>query len=165
VVDPSAVIAPGVVLQALPGASVHIGAYVCLGAGVVLQAKAGALVLEPGASLGVGVLVIGQGRIGGDACIGTATTLINPKIESGVVIPPNSLIGDSSRNTQVPHANGTHAHSQNGATSGPAHAVPMDTATSAGTQTVYGRSQVDSLLSALFPHRQADLSNGAGDSN
>jgi carbonic anhydrase/acetyltransferase-like protein (isoleucine patch superfamily) len=153
VVDASAVVAPGVVLQALPGASIHVGACVCLGAGVVLQAKAGALVLESGVSLGVGVLVVGHGRVGRDACVGTATTLINPKIESGAVIPPNTLIGDNSRATGK--AQPSMAANQSSAESRIESVAELTDA-----HAVYGRAQMDSLLSALFPHRQADLGNG-----
>ncbi|NEP19802.1 MAG: hypothetical protein F6J97_23435 [Leptolyngbya sp. SIO4C1] len=217
-IDPSAAIASGVVLQALPGAAIQIGSSVCLGAGVVIQAKAGRIVIESGASLGTGVLVVGHGKVGTHACIGPASTLINPHVESRAVVPPNSLIGDRSRSeagTKSAYAESTyaestytaHAYTQNGVSGPPMVSMPPRTTptvspkpvnipnVAAGSNAgfnaeantdsayggenretsgevngsatlsvqassmqasakVYGRDQVNSLLSALFPHRK-----------
>lgn len=93
VVDASAAIAPGVVLRAAPdGSSIHIGPGVCVGAGVVIQAKHGRVSIEAGVSLGTGVLIVGHGHVGKDACIGPSSTLINPAIAPRTVIPSCSLI-------------------------------------------------------------------------
>ncbi len=97
-IDPSAVIAPGVLLQAEADSRISIGAGVCIGAGTIVQAAGGNLYIEAGVCVGRGVLIIGSGSIDRDACIGAGTTAIDPQIESGAVIPQHSLIGDRSRN-------------------------------------------------------------------
>jgi carbon dioxide concentrating mechanism protein CcmN len=97
-INPSAVIAPGVLLQAEADSRILIGAGVCIGAGTIVQAAGGNLYIEAGVCIGRGVLIIGNGSIDRDACIGAGTTAIDPQIESGVVIPKHSLIGDRSRN-------------------------------------------------------------------
>jgi carbon dioxide concentrating mechanism protein CcmN len=96
-IDPSAVIAPGVLLQAEANSRISIGAGVCIGAGTIVQAAGGNLYLEAGVCLGRGVLIVGSGAIDRDACIGAGTTAIDPHIEAGAVIPPHSLLGDLSR--------------------------------------------------------------------
>ena len=50
-----------------------------------------------GVCLGRGVLIIGSGTIERNACIGAGTTVIDPQIDEGAVIPTHSLIGDRSR--------------------------------------------------------------------
>ncbi len=96
-IDPSAVIAPGVLLQAEANSQIKIAAGVCIGAGTIVQAAGGNLYIEAGVCIGRGVLIVGTGSIDRDACIGAGTTAIDPHIEVGAVIPPNSLIGDRSR--------------------------------------------------------------------
>lgn len=91
---PGVAIAPGVLLGAAPGCRLVISAGVCLGADVVVQARHGDLVIEPGASLGSGVLVVGQGSIGQHTCIGANSTIINPKLGASQAIAPGSLLGD-----------------------------------------------------------------------
>ena len=61
VVDASAAIAPGVVLRASANGAIRIGPGACVGAGVVIQARQGCVFVEAGASLGTGVLIVGQG--------------------------------------------------------------------------------------------------------
>ncbi len=96
-IDPTAAISPGVLLQATPNSKIIIAAGVCIGMGSVLHAHGGTLEIEAGATLGAGVLVVGQGKIGANACIGSATTILNCAIESGQVVAPGSLLGDTSR--------------------------------------------------------------------
>jgi carbon dioxide concentrating mechanism protein CcmN len=96
-IDPSAVIAPGVLLQADENHRISIGAGVCIGAGTIVQAAGGNLYIEAGVCLGRGVLIVGSGSIDRDACIGAGTTVIDPQIEAGAMIPPHSLLGDRSR--------------------------------------------------------------------
>jgi carbon dioxide concentrating mechanism protein CcmN len=91
---PGVAIAPGVLLMASPGCRLVISAGVCLGADVVIQARHGDLVIEPGASLGSGVLVVGHGSIGQHTCIGANSTIINPSLGAAQAIAPGSLIGD-----------------------------------------------------------------------
>ncbi|MEG5001291.1 carbon dioxide concentrating mechanism protein [Microcoleus sp. B4-D4] len=100
VVNESAAIAPGVILQADPGSRISIAAGACIGMGTILHAREGDLDIGAGAILGAGVLVVGAGTIGENACIGAATTLINPSIDKLQILPAGSLIGDTSR--QVP---------------------------------------------------------------
>jgi carbon dioxide concentrating mechanism protein CcmN len=97
VVDEGAAIAPGVILQADPDSRISIAAGVCVGMGVIIHAREGTLKVGVGVTLGAGVLVIGSGTIGANACIGAGTTLINPCIDKMQFLPAGSLIGDTSR--------------------------------------------------------------------
>lgn len=105
---PGVAIAPGVLLMASPGCRLVIAAGVCLGADVVVQARKGDLVIEPGASLGSGVLVVGHGSIGQHTCIGANSTIINPCLGAAQAIAPGSLLGDPSQTApaQASPANG-----------------------------------------------------------
>jgi carbon dioxide concentrating mechanism protein CcmN len=96
-IDPSAAIAPGVLLQAEADSQITIGAGVCIGAGTIVHAAGGNLDIGAGVCLGRGVLILGSGTIERNACIGAGTTAIDPQIEAGAAIPPHSLLGDSSR--------------------------------------------------------------------
>lgn len=96
-IDPSAAIAPGVLLQADPDSRIAIAAGACIGMGSVLHANQGTLIVETGATLGAGVLIVGAVKIGANACVGSVTTILNRDVERGNVIPPGSLLGDESR--------------------------------------------------------------------
>lgn len=96
-IHPSAVIAPGVILQAAVNSKIIIGPGVCIGMGSILQVSAGTIEVEAGANLGAGFLMVGEGTIGANACIGSATTVFNSSIDPGAVISPGSILGDSSR--------------------------------------------------------------------
>lgn len=96
-IDEGAAIASGVILQASPGTRIEIAAGVSIGMGSILQACQGNLIIEEGATLGAGVLAIGTGKIGTNACIGSSTTLLHPTVASNEVIAPGSLLGDESR--------------------------------------------------------------------
>ena len=97
VVNEGAAIAPGVILQAEPGSRISIAASACIGMGVILHAREGTLEIGAGVILGAGVLVVGAGKIGANACIGAGTTLIDPCIDQMQIMPAGSLIGDTSR--------------------------------------------------------------------
>ncbi|MEG4855942.1 carbon dioxide concentrating mechanism protein [Microcoleus sp. K1-B6] len=97
VVNEGAAIAPGVILQADPGSRISIAAGACIGMGVILHAREGTLEIAAGVILGAGVLVVGAGTIGENACIGAGTTLINPCIDKMQIMAAGSLIGDTSR--------------------------------------------------------------------
>lgn len=97
IIHPSAVLAPGIILQAATNSRIVIGAGVCLGMGSVLQVSEGILEIEAGANLGAGFLMVGQGKIGANACIGAATTVFNYSVAPGQVIAPGSILGDTSR--------------------------------------------------------------------
>lgn len=97
VVNEGAAIAPGVILQADPGSRILIAAGACIGMGVIIHAREGTLEIGAAVILGAGVLVVGAGTIGANACIGAGTTLINPCIDKMQIMAAGSLIGDTSR--------------------------------------------------------------------
>ncbi|MEG4227979.1 carbon dioxide concentrating mechanism protein [Microcoleus sp. N9_B2] len=104
VVNEGAAIAPGVILQADPGSRILIAASACIGMGVILHAREGTLEIAAGVILGAGVLVVGAGTIGENACIGAGTTIINPCIDKMQIMPAGSLIGDTSRQAAAEEA-------------------------------------------------------------
>ncbi|WP_414526439.1 transferase [Nodularia chucula] len=110
-IHPSAVLAPGVILQAAINSKIIIGPGVCIGMGSILQVSEGTLEVEAGANLGAGFLMVGSGKIGANACVGSATTVFNCSIQPGLVIPPGSILGDTSRqieNTEQPELSPDH---------------------------------------------------------
>jgi carbon dioxide concentrating mechanism protein CcmN len=96
-IHPTASLAPGVILQAAPHHKIFIGANVCVGMGVILNAGCGSITVENGVTLGSGVLILGESKIGNNACIGTATTIFQTFIAPMTVINPGSIVGDISR--------------------------------------------------------------------
>jgi carbon dioxide concentrating mechanism protein CcmN len=96
-IDPTAAIAPGVLLQAEADSRITIGAGVCIGAGTIIHASGGTIDIGAGVCVGRGVLIVGSGGIDRNACIGAGTTIFNPQIEEGDVIPTHSILGDRSR--------------------------------------------------------------------
>lgn len=177
VVDEGAAIAPGVILQADPDSRISIAPGVCIGMGAILHARQGTLEVEAGAILGAGVLVVGAGTIGQNACIGAGTTLIDPSVPRMQILPAGSLIGDNSR--QVPAE--TTAEPETPPASPPpveppAETPPTDELPHTEAQTapeapapveekpvpsaevptiLYGQAHINRLLGTLFPHRQA----------
>jgi carbon dioxide concentrating mechanism protein CcmN len=96
-IDPSAAIAAGVILRADRDSKIVIAAGVCIGMGSILHAHQGTLEVEAGANLGAGVLIVGKGKIGANACIGAVTTIWNASIEPWQVVPSASAIGEKGR--------------------------------------------------------------------
>jgi carbon dioxide concentrating mechanism protein CcmN len=96
-IDPTAAIAPGVLLQAEENSRITIGAGVCIGAGTIVHATGGNIDIGAGVCIGRAVLIVGTGSIDRNVCIGAGSTVINPQIEEGDVIPTHSILGDSSR--------------------------------------------------------------------
>ncbi|XGB43764.1 MAG: hypothetical protein LVS60_08775 [Nodosilinea sp. LVE1205-7] len=129
-------IGDGVILVADLGCHLVIAPGVCLGSGVLVRASKGNLVIETGANLGSGVLVLGQGRIGPHSCIGSNSTLIDPDLPSSQVIAPGFLGGQADLSTTVDFR--------------PSHANH----TEGDFPYVYGKAQLEQLLTTLFPHRQ-----------
>ncbi|MGB3201480.1 MAG: hypothetical protein WBA99_11285 [Nodosilinea sp.] len=151
--------APGVLLGAAPGCRLVISAGVCLGADAVVQASQGDLVLEPGVSLGSGVLVVGHGSIGQHTCVGANSTIINPDLGASQVIAPGSLLGDPSQSGP-----GLGVQQSSNAGSGDRAGQAVSRSPYGGNHgngsglngsSVYGKAQVNRLLTTLFPHRQA----------
>jgi carbon dioxide concentrating mechanism protein CcmN len=166
--DPEVAIAGQVILGAAPGCRLIISAGVCLGRNVVIQACRGDLVIEPGAVLGSGVLVVGQGRIGQNACIGADSTLIDPQLRVNQVIPPKSLLGDPSQASSRPElpahpppelpaelpadpAESAPVPAPPGSSDRPDPASPSP----ANGSPIHGQKQVQQLLDTLFPHRRS----------
>jgi carbon dioxide concentrating mechanism protein CcmN len=145
----SAAIAPGVLLQADPGSQITIAAEVCIGAGTILHAHAGDLAIEAGATLGAGVLIVGSGKIGKNACVGTGVLIWQSSIEPEQVIAAGSIIGDSGRqaneNLPLPAPAAADSVSSSSLTANPPR----------GAAPIYGQAAVTRLLDSLFPHRQA----------
>ncbi|MDM7326608.1 MAG: hypothetical protein P3X23_005755 [Thermosynechococcus sp. Uc] len=102
VVDPQAVLAPGVLLWAEPGASIRIAAGVCIGMGSVIHAHGGTIEIGEGVNIGAGVLLIGAVTVEPHACIGASTTVMQTTIPAGAVVAAGSLLGDRSRRWQPP---------------------------------------------------------------
>jgi carbon dioxide concentrating mechanism protein CcmN len=168
IIDRTAAIAPGVVFHADPNSKIIIAAGVCIGMGVVLHAHGGNLEIEAGVNLGAGVLMVGKGTIGANACIGAATTIFNCSVAPKQVIPPGSLLGDTSRqlaadstpaptlpadetgssppNTATPESNG---HVQ------AASASQIEPTQPTGDRIVYGKASITRLMATLFPHSQS----------
>jgi carbon dioxide concentrating mechanism protein CcmN len=96
-IDSTAAIAPGVLLQAEADSRITIGAGVCIGAGTIVHASGGNIDIGAGVCIGRGVLIVGSGGIDRNACIGAGTTVFNPQIGEGDVIPTHSILGDRSR--------------------------------------------------------------------
>ncbi|MCS7031102.1 MAG: hypothetical protein NZL92_06185 [Gloeomargarita sp. SKYG116] len=105
--DPQAVVAPGVCLVANPGSRIWVGPGVCLGMGTILHAHGDGIVLENGVIVGAGVLIIGTVWVGAQACIGSASTLYNTRIEPGQMIAPGSLVGETGRTVVTTEATPT----------------------------------------------------------
>ncbi|MBD0334318.1 MAG: carbon dioxide concentrating mechanism protein [Cyanobacteria bacterium Co-bin13] len=176
-------IAPGAILTAEPGSRLVIAQGACLGAEVVIHVRQGDLIIEPEANLGSGVLIVGWGRIGAQACIGSGSTLINPQLSPRSVVAPRSLVGDYSRSssaspesTESPEspdevsldaaATGAEALEAQATIENNGHSNGHGNSHSnghnngqnsggSGLSYVYGREQVQLLLNTLFPHRQA----------
>ena len=179
VVNESAAIAPGVILQADPGSRISIAAGACIGMGAILHAREGNLDIGAGVILGAGVLVVGSGTIGANACIGAAATLIDPCIPQMQILPAGSLIGDSSREVVAEAAAPETAEADMPQIDRPIDApdspktqpqTPPETAVdppesnganpsppqpSEGPTILYGQAHISQLLGTLFPHRQA----------
>jgi carbon dioxide concentrating mechanism protein CcmN len=172
-IHPSAAIAPGVLFQADPDSQIIIAAGACVGMGAILHAHQGLLEVEAGANIGTGVLIIGKGKIGTNACIGSMTTIWNSSIGWGEVVPPGSLIGDASRQASetqkpggtIPPASESISNQQVSdnqlaeATTTPdsKSSSPQQAPESFGNSStqVYGQANLNRLLSKLLPYRQS----------
>lgn len=110
-IHPRAVIAPGVILQAAEGCHVAIAAGACIGAGSIIQAHGGNIEINAGAIIGAGCLIIGQSAVGENACIGYGSTIFQISIRAATLLPPNSLLGDRSRQSPTKVTEQTHSQS------------------------------------------------------
>jgi carbon dioxide concentrating mechanism protein CcmN len=154
-IDPSAAIAPSVMLQADPGCQLIIAAGVSIGSGCVLHAHQGILEIDTGATLGSGVLIIGKGKIGANACIGSMATLIDSSIAPDYAVPPGSIIGDRSRQANAP----IHPPEAPAPT---AQSASAPAAKNGKTTPVHGQVYLERMMVMMFPHRQ-NLENPSPD--
>lgn len=169
-IDPSAAIAPGVILQAAPDCRITIAAGACLGMGTIICASHGDIEVGAGVILGAGVLILGQATIGANSCIGAATTIYNAIVKPMEFVRAGTVVGDTSRRVQqvsasevipevLPESSPPLPEAEEPTTKA---AVPADheqpttqPLTSQPQQSqVYGRAQVNQILLSLFPHRQ-----------
>lgn len=184
VVDEGAAIARGVILRADPDSRISIAAGACIGMGVIIHANAqGTLEIGAGVILGAGVLIVGSGAIGANACIGAATTIINPCVDKMQILPAGSLIGDGSRPVtaevtaeataepetpavstppvekpvkETPEVDRTKPQKPPETTSSPESAPRQQPPQPGEMPTIlYGQAHINRLLGTLFPHRQA----------
>ncbi len=158
-IDESAQIAPGVLLQADTGSQIVIAAGVCIGMGTILHAQQGILAVEAGAILGAGVLFIGRGKIGANACVGSVVTILNSSIGPGQVVPPGSLIGEAVP-AELNGASGSVEASAPSTQRAEAEtpvppAEPSAPAAGRVVEPVYGQAQLSQLRLRLFSHRQS----------
>ena len=170
-IDESAIIAPGVILRAASDSSIVIKAGACLGMGSILTASGGNIEIEEGVIIGAGVLVLGSGRIGANACIGSATTIISSSIETHAVVHAGSLIGDPSQDstitietpaTSLSEEKATDPWSSDASTSVEVEEIPTPTVVTPSEQPknnaknpVVGQVYINQLLVTLFPERQS----------
>jgi len=141
IVHPSAVIAPGVILQAATNSKIVIGPGVCIGMGSILQVNTGIIEIEAGVSLGAGFLMVGAGRIGVNACIGSATTVFNCSVEPGQVVAPGSVLGDTTVRPALTSPTEIDTKELKPSTTKPASSVNVDTRLIASLQNGTGKDK------------------------
>lgn len=172
-VDGEVAIAPGVILIAEPGSRLIISQGACIGTDVIIRARQGDLIIEPEASIGSGVLIVGYGRIGAQACVGSGSTLLNPHLSPRAVIAPRSLATEVGVSSTAPSNALEETTLEQEVLSSPKHELPPpeqvtsteqpasqtngynQNGNGSGASHVYGREQVQQLLETLFPQRQA----------
>jgi carbon dioxide concentrating mechanism protein CcmN len=163
-IDPSAAIAPGVILQAEPESRIKIAAGACIGMGAILHARGGAIEIETGAVIGAGVLAIGSVKIGANACIGSMTTIIDRAIAAQQVVSPGSLVGEMGRpisdiSTASNKSEVTPPTPQSEDLTQESNKSTLAETTSISIQKtktqVYGQAHLNRMLESLFPHRNA----------
>ncbi|MFH7025455.1 MAG: transferase [Heteroscytonema crispum UTEX LB 1556] len=154
IIHPSAVIALGVILQAAANSKIIIGPGVCIGMGSILQAHNGTLEVEAGSNLGAGFLMVGKGKIGTNACVGSATTVFNCSIEPGQVVPPGSILGDTSRLISF-------SQTPSDETKQPEPSIANQASTSAEEQNVQGSRVTETSSNGNFPlnRKQEELNS------
>lgn len=191
-IHPTASLAPGVILQAAPNSRIVVGADACIGMGAIINACQGTVAIGSGAILGSGVLIIGKCKIGDNSCIGTSCTIFQEDVAAMSVIEPGSIIGDASRQAEVPvehrgdrpqsktpssHLNGNSNSANNGTdrVSEPEVVVDRNSASSSQTDAVdptvqkqkspvVGQLYINELLVTLFPYKKGSNSNSQNSS-
>lgn len=163
-------IAPGVLIQADSNSRIVIKPGACIGIGAILHAQNGVVEIGEGANIGAEVLLVGQVKVGDNACIGAATTVINSVINRGQIIPPGSLIGDSSRKLEPLQATDTVIYptsepptplsAETTAPEVPSEASSLVTPGSDKPNVnVYGQMYVNRMFVKMFPNHPRSTSN------
>lgn len=101
IIDESAMIADGVILNASEGTQIIIRAGACLGMGMIITSYEGNVEIQENTILGSGTLIVGSCVIGRQASLGASVTVYNQNIESRSVIPAGTVIGDNSRTVEL----------------------------------------------------------------
>ncbi|MDP5338107.1 MAG: transferase [Nodularia sp. (in: cyanobacteria)] len=158
-IHPSAVLAPGVILQAAVNSKMIIGPGVCIGMGSILQVSEGTLEVEAGANLGAGFLMVGQGKIGANACVGSATTVFNCSIEPGTVIPPGSILGDTSR--KIEDTQQLESSTNNGASTSHEEQPEAKNSLDADEETVMSSTTISAKTYWKFKHQSTSSSESS----
>ncbi|MGB3535099.1 MAG: carbon dioxide concentrating mechanism protein [Microcoleaceae cyanobacterium] len=169
ILAPSAAIANGVLLHANPDSQIVVGAGVCIGVGTILHAYQGILEIQIGATIGARVLMLGSGKVGVNACIGSGSTLIDPAIKAEQVVASGSLMGDNSRKLEENENGSSETSAQPDPVKTPEpESEPESSTVSSPSEPkiakekpkfpqpkVYGQANLDQLLDSLLPHRKA----------
>ncbi|WP_414549090.1 transferase [Anabaena sp. CCY 0017] len=158
-IHPSAVLAPGVILQAAVNSKMIIGPGVCIGMGSILQVSEGTLEVEAGANLGAGFLMVGQGKIGANACVGSATTVFNCSIEPGTVIPPGSILGDTSR--QIEDTEQLESPTNNGVNTSNEEQPEVENSLDVEEETVMSSTTISAKTYWKFKHQSTSSSGSS----
>jgi carbon dioxide concentrating mechanism protein CcmN len=167
-IDPSAAIAPGVILQAEGDYRIEVAAGVCIGVGAILHAIEGNIKIETGAALGAGILLVGAVEVGANACVGSLSTIWNQSINPGQVVPPGSLLSVLGR--EVPEISESTSDREAKVTKIEKVSVEVSEIQERRTNNsetlntnnssdrkpkVYGQDKLNQMLESLFPHRNA----------
>ena len=158
-IHPSAAIAPGVLLQADPDSEIVIAIGVCIGAGSILHAYQGMLEIEAGVTLGTGVLIVGSGQIGKNACVGANALIWNCSLAADQVVAAGSRIEEVEEgvDVQVDQPQVSPSDPANAAVADPS-IHPPGYLVNGAIVPIYGKAAVNQLITALFPHRQLNNS-------
>lgn len=163
IIHDRAVVAAGSILQATQGHQIVIEEGACIGMGTVITASEGDLVIGKGVILGAGVLVVGSGRIGDHACIGSASTLWNSSVAAMAIVPPGSLLGDRARSiteeTSTSNGNIPEAMQQETMFTAEEDGDPWqepisEVSPSPSHSPVIGQVYINQMLYSLFPGRK-----------
>lgn len=163
-IDPSAAIAPGVILRAAPDGKIVIASGACIGMGSILHAHQGTLEVEAGAILGAGVLVVGKGKIGANACIGSASTIWNNSIEPWQVVPATSVVGDKGRQPADDSSTSTSPPSAN-ASSPPTSDTASSSKSTVGQESLNGHAPSPSTVESVNTTNQNSATEPKQDSS
>ncbi|MGD1937661.1 MAG: hypothetical protein ACFCA4_08920 [Cyanophyceae cyanobacterium] len=148
VVDSTAVVAPGVLLQAEPGCRIRIGPGAVVGMGTVIHAYNGAIEVGAGVNVGAAVLLVGRVTVGDRACVGAQTTVMNAVVNMGQAIAPGSLIGVPYDSGPSPSSTTSSSYSQ---TSTVSQATSLDDASKSWNYTASSSETFTASGSASSP--------------